>query len=240
MIYQTDASSWNDFSDWVLKLKQERLKYKSVSELWVSEPLFRGQASASWKLQTTLERYEDASMDAQDFYSAIFEAKSQIESYTKQTWNISSPDEYSDWLDMQRALGLTDLPAYDYMVYLRHHGFPSPLLDWSASPFVAAYFAFAEASEKDDRVAIYGFMDLWIFLARREVGKKIIQIYMSGGRTFALTRVIFYSRVNILFVRNSTMIAGSMLHMKMLLILQIAIRIYFGKLLYRFRNVEQF
>ena len=34
--------------------------------------------------------------------------------------------------------------VYRYMIHLRHHGFPSPLLDWSLSPYIAAYFAFRE------------------------------------------------------------------------------------------------
>jgi hypothetical protein len=37
-----------------------------------------------------------------------------------------------------------------YFARLRHCAFPSPLLDWSKSPYVAAYFAFARAKHDGD------------------------------------------------------------------------------------------
>jgi hypothetical protein len=47
-------------------------------------------------------------------------------------------------------------PLYRYMVYLRHHGFPSPLLDWSYSPYVAAFFPFRDDPlTKPEKRSIY-------------------------------------------------------------------------------------
>jgi hypothetical protein len=50
------------------------------------------------------------------------------------------------------------------MVHLRHHGFPSPLIDWTRSPYIAAYFAFADAKESEKsggKVAILVFRE-WV------------------------------------------------------------------------------
>jgi hypothetical protein len=46
-----------------------------------------------------------------------------------------------------------------FMVYLRQHGFPSPLLDWTSDPYRAAFFAFSGVEEGAREVAIYVFRE---------------------------------------------------------------------------------
>jgi hypothetical protein len=47
------------------------------------------------------------------------------------------------------------------MAHLRHFGFPSPLLDWSRTPFVAAFFAFRDDApgNKPEKRSIFAYCE---------------------------------------------------------------------------------
>ena len=55
---------------------------------------------------------------------------------------------------------LESFPEFvECMVYLRQYGFPSPLLDWSKSSYIAAYFAFSDYQRDAKSVAIFAFLN---------------------------------------------------------------------------------
>jgi hypothetical protein len=152
-----NLENWEAFQSQLSTLSE---KYPWASKSAVTPMLFRGQADASWKLQTTLERYPVSSLKAARYYMAISDAKPQMETYTNQSWEIPAPHEYAQKLEnLEFGFSMTSLPAYDYMIYLRHHGFPSPLLDWTISPYVAAFFAFRNASSSVKQVSIYAYLE---------------------------------------------------------------------------------
>lgn len=158
-VNEHSVGTWDQFVSEMQRLKELRDRVASEQPTYVSDLLFRGQADARWRLTTTLERHVGSHIDAAEYYRRIFAAKPRVETFTGKTWDIRTPPDYRDWLQEADLFGRAEFPGYEYMIYLRHHGFPSPLLDWTRSPFIAAYFAFANVLSEAKEVAVFAYLE---------------------------------------------------------------------------------
>jgi hypothetical protein len=97
--------------------------------------LFRGHADVSWPLASVWERFLLAKKRVGDTTDARRVRDLKLESFKEQC----------------RLVGY-DLPSNDMDCWAigRHVGLVTPLLDWSTSPYVAAFFAFLTRYEKDN------------------------------------------------------------------------------------------
>ena len=128
--------------------------------------LFRGQADSDWKLDTTMERNLMSPIYLDRYYRFAFTAKSRLETLTNLSWDIPIPPEYDKWLEEKDTLSFIDLPGYDYLAYLRHHGYPSPFLDWTASQYIASFFAFNSVTPTTEK-----YVSIYCYLEYSNVGK---------------------------------------------------------------------
>ncbi|MHB1571398.1 MAG: FRG domain-containing protein, partial [Solirubrobacteraceae bacterium] len=125
--------TWKEFRDWAYNVRQEG------KLVW-----FRGHGSNEFSLRTTLHRLNISRLERY-CYTRLTQFSLLAEAALSRRFDLNNPYDYAT------VLGLA-----------RHHGMPTPLLDWTASPYIAAFFAFADALERSvrpgcsDFVRIYG------------------------------------------------------------------------------------
>jgi hypothetical protein len=144
--------SWADFEAKVASLTEKPQHL---------QPLFRGQRpvrlnekpECRWPLDTSLEKYGAVNYPVKEYHKHLLVTAEAIESVTGKRWELR---EY-----IEQADNYSHSPQeYRFMAFLRQNGFPSPLLDWTRSPYVAAFFAFQRADPKDGEfVAIFEYLE---------------------------------------------------------------------------------
>ena len=148
-----EIETWDGFEGAIRELSCEQERRAKEHGPRLPKLLFRGLGNKEWGLETTLERSyllgerRDDTSSLRKYYHETSRAKPAIETLSGRRFAIPKVPEFDQLVSDNASLGLEVTlfqkpEIYEYLVYLRHHGFPSPLLDWTASPYVAAFFAF--------------------------------------------------------------------------------------------------
>lgn len=154
-----DPITWEDFENsvWgdIKEIEEKQQADTGGSTCSTSACIYRGQANADWALETTLDRYLEQIKPSEDNHRlkchygllrGIIPAINSLTSY-----------EFPEFELKELKLDQDKCPDhYELLSFARHLGFPNPLLDWTCSHYVAAFFAFKDAKPQHD-VAIYAF-----------------------------------------------------------------------------------
>jgi hypothetical protein len=117
--------------------------FGALEEFSQKAVVFRGHRTASWRLTSTLSRHHLAPYNP------------------RTSWEID--EMIRQFLGNLKIIGIDPPYAADSrrsrLEFARHYGVPSPLIDFSYSPYIASFFAFSGVrpyeSKDSDQAAIY-------------------------------------------------------------------------------------
>jgi len=118
--------SWDSFKEFInTSIKNKKDYY------------YRGQLDPNWKLQTSFHRYTEKMDTNISEYIDIVLPELQ--------YHLTAQDNELIDLKDEKEFGA-------FLGKLQHHGFPTPLLDWSLSPYIATHFALREVNLHNPQV----------------------------------------------------------------------------------------
>lgn len=135
-VKEVSVKDWESFEARATGTLEDFKVRRAAGNGYFSDPLFRGHADRSFSLVTTLERFSTKPWSVKRYHELMLSIAPDVISLTSKDWGL-------DQAQIVDEGSYGPPPGYEFMIYLRHHGFPSPLLDWTSSPYVAAFFAFA-------------------------------------------------------------------------------------------------
>ncbi|CUI84648.1 FRG domain-containing protein [Achromobacter xylosoxidans] len=118
----TRLESWRDYTE----LLENSFFNRPATQL-----IFRGQRRSDWSLMPTLGRLSDNGIVTENL------AATQLERFKRAIRGRLSDNSLLEEDDELWSIG-------------QHHGLMTPLLDWTYSPYVALFFAFAKPDSKDE------------------------------------------------------------------------------------------
>jgi hypothetical protein len=108
----------------LVPLEQDWSSYKARGiHLASTRPLFRGQ-NAEWRLRTPYHRTGRANLHA-FAWNDVPALRRHLSGRLKHVFKLEDQDDYGALLNLAQ-----------------HHGYPTPILDWTYSPYIAAFFAY--------------------------------------------------------------------------------------------------
>lgn len=149
------CENWDEYKNIIMKHPDDNKKFVK------GKYLYRGQSSSEWSLNTTFDRWNN--YDRKDKARI---SKELLDRFIKECEHEDIPNYVRDDRDLMLSLG-------------QHYGLPTRLLDWSESPYVAAFFAFSGFIRQG--VSLEKFVAIWVLEANnpiwhRDNGCEIINV----------------------------------------------------------------
>ena len=143
------------------------------------QPMFcRGHCDDAWTLRTTFHRWSARTGMTLAHYLDVVIPEVYRDILPQLPFPIAPPSR------------TVSEPLLTLLAVLQHHGFPTPLLDWTWSPYIAAYFAFRDVKHdghSSDHVRVILFdIRTWTQAFAQPVELTSATPFVSMVRPFAL------------------------------------------------------